>query len=217
LYVYTCPLGDDDFEVTARIRRNIAAENQVSWGRRFHLPDLLPEFDEFCVAVRDILRLAAEGETQEFALLAGPRLHRMTTNKNIAFIGDAAHAFCGNFGAGTGFALEDVYTLGKCLTWANDRGHRPAKALELYNQIRSPHYERLNEVLKKFASIKSRLNSECLSVDEEIEARIIRIAEASETWMYYYNIEDDVEDKLKEATVLMKPTATSGAARCVYL
>lgn len=141
----------------------------------------------------------------------------MTADKNIAFIGDAAHAFCGNFGAGTGFALEDVYTLGRCLAWANECNQSAAKALDLYDQIRSPHYERLNKTLKKFVDIKSKLSTECLPIDEEIEARILRIAQASETWMYYYNIEDVVEKKLKEETMLANSTARSDDATCVYL
>lgn len=203
--------------MTARIRRDIAAADQVSWGRSFRLLDLLHEFDDFCVQVRNILQLAAEGETQEFALLSGPPLHSMTKGKNIAFIGDAAHAFCGNFGAGTGFALEDVYTLGSCLAWAHHCEHSPAKALGLYDQIRSPHYARLNEILKRFVEIKSTLNAECLSIDAEIEARIIRIAKASETWMYYYDIEGNVENNLKEATMLTRRTPGSGGATCVYL
>lgn len=203
--------------MTVRIRRDIAAADQVSWGRSFRLQDLLHKFDDFCVEVRTVLQLAAEGETQEFALLSGPPLHSMTKGKNIAFIGDAAHAFCGNFGAGTGFALEDVYTLGSCLAWAHRYAQSPAKGLKLYDQIRSPHYARLNELLKKFVEIKSTLNSECLPVDAEIEARITRIAQASETWMYYYDIEDDVEKKLKGATVFPKPMARTDGTTCVYL
>lgn len=217
LYVYTCPLGDDDFEVTVRIRRDLAALDQVSWGRSFCLQDLLHKFDDFCMEVRNVLQLAAEGETQEFALLSGPPLHSMTKGKNIAFIGDAAHAFCGNFGAGTGFALEDVYTLGSCLAWAHHCEQSPARGLELYDQIRSPHYARLNELLKKFAKIKTSLNSECLRVDAEIEARIMRIAQASETWMYYYDIEDIVDKRLKDAAIFSKCTPSSGGATCVYL
>jgi salicylate hydroxylase len=197
LYVYTCPLGNDDFEVTARIRRQKGKEDQVSWGKRCSLEDLLPKFDDFCQPVQEILRLAADGETQEFVLLSGPPLSSMTDCGNIAFVGDAAHAFCGNFGAGTGFALEDVYTLGNCLAWAYDRSEPLAEGLRLYDQIRSPHYKRLNALLDKFAKVKSDLSKECLSIDEEIKTRILRIAQTSETWMYYYDIEAVVRAEIE--------------------
>ncbi|KAF3047960.1 hypothetical protein E8E12_001406 [Didymella heteroderae] len=216
LYVYTCPLGDDDFEVTARIRRHKATEDQVSWGKCFSLQDLLPEFDEFCQPVREILRLAADEKTQEFVLLSGPRLHSMTDHKNIAFVGDAAHALCGNFGAGAGFALEDVYTLGKCLAWAHDCHRPPLEALGLYDQIRSPHYSRLYELLDRFAEIKSYLSSECLPIDEEIKMRVLRIAEASETWMYYYDIETVVEDEIQQAQMAFKASSRVDSLTDIY-
>jgi salicylate hydroxylase len=199
LYVYTCPLGNDDFEVTARIRRHKTQEDQVSWGKRCSLRDLLPEFDDFCQPVREILGLAADEETQEYVLLSGPPLSSMTDCGNIAFVGDAAHAFCGNFGAGTGFALEDVFTLGKCLAWAYHLKEAPAEGLRLYDQIRSPHYNRLNALLNRFAKVKNDLSAENLPIDEEIKTRILRIAQASETWMYYYDIETVVRAEIEEA------------------
>jgi salicylate hydroxylase len=180
---------------------------------------LLTEFDDFCEPVREILRLAADGATQEFVLLSGPRLHSMTDHENIAFVGDAAHALCGNFGAGAGFALEDVYTLGKCLAWAHERHEPPFQALELYDRIRSPHYRRLKSLLDKFAKIKSDLSEECLPIDDEIKTRVLRIAQASETWMYYYDIETVVEKEIEAARCAGKagPRADSVTAMFVML
>ncbi|KAF1925386.1 FAD/NAD(P)-binding domain-containing protein [Didymella exigua CBS 183.55] len=188
LYVYTCPLGNDDFEVTARIRQPKNGEGQVSWGRPYKFDNLLHEFTDFCEPVQHILRVAAKGETQEFALLSGPRSRSMAFGGNIALIGDAAHALCGNFGAGAGFALEDVYTLTESLAWAYRSDIPIADALSLYNSIRSPYYKRLYATMDKFAAIKSALKDSRLPIDEEIEARITRIANASESWMYYHDI-----------------------------
>jgi len=111
LYVFTCPLGDDDFEVTARIRQSDEGQKQVSWGQPFDFRTLLHRFDDFCLPIRQILRLTADGETQAFALCSGSRLKRIVSHGNIALIGDASHPLSGSFGAGAGFALEDVYTL----------------------------------------------------------------------------------------------------------
>lgn len=124
LYVYTCPLGDDDFEVTMRIRQPQKAGDSepVSLGRPVDLHTLLHEYDDFCPPVCQILLLAAQnGGAQEFALFSGTRLNRVVSHGNIAFVGDAAHALLGNFGSGAGFALEDVYTLGKALDWSWQR------------------------------------------------------------------------------------------------
>jgi hypothetical protein len=62
--------------------------------------------------------LAAKGETQEFALFSGPRLERVVALDSIALIGDASHPLSGAFGAGAGFALEDVRVRESKLRWS---------------------------------------------------------------------------------------------------
>ncbi|KAK1496462.1 hypothetical protein CCUS01_02809 [Colletotrichum cuscutae] len=198
LYVFTCPLGDDDFEVTARILRPKGEEEPVSWGRPFSLHHLLHEYDDFCEPIRQILRIAAEGDTQEFALFSGPHLEHVTCSGNIAFVGDASHAMLGNFGSGAGFALEDVYTLGRTLEWASSAGKTLPEALNLFDRIRSPYYERLHQAIKEFASIKTALRAERLPLDEEIAERVRRISKASQGWMFYYQIDKVVDEALRE-------------------
>lgn len=199
LYVYTCPLGDDDFEVTARIRRPQNGPDPVAWGRPFDLHTLLHEYDDFCAPVRQILRLAAKGNTQEFALFSGPHMKHIVSCANVAFIGDASHALLGNFGCGAGFALEDVYTLAKTLEWAWQRDRYLFEALELFDSIRSAHYFRLYEAIDGFAAIKAELRQQRLSLDDEIAERVRRIADASQSWMYSYEIDKVVEAVLKAA------------------
>jgi salicylate hydroxylase len=202
--VYTCPLGDDDFEVTARISRPKEGEERVSWGQPFNLHTLLHEFSDFCLPIRQILRLAAEGETQECALFSGPHLQRMVSHSSVAFVGDASHPLVGKFGAGAGFALEDVHALTKALDWAWSRERPLVDALELFDSIRSPHYKRLYGVLESYAVIKAAIREEGLSVDEEIEERVKRISLASQSWIYYYEIDKAVDEAICEADKCVK-------------
>lgn len=204
LYVYTCPLGDDGFEVTARIRRQKGEREPVSWGQPFDLRNLLHEYDDFCQPVQEILRLAAKGNTQEFALYSGSHLKRVVSHGSIAFIGDASHAMLGNFGSGAGFALEDVYALTKALNWALSKDMRLSDALELFDSIRSPHYERLHKAVDRFTDIKAALRLEGLSVDEEIAERVRRISLASESWMFDYEIDKAVDEAIIEADKRIK-------------
>ena len=136
----------------------------------------------------------------------------MTCRGNTVLVGDAAHALCGNFGAGAGFALEDVYTLAKSLDWAYSSNRTIADALNLYDLVRSPHYGRLYAVLDNFAAIKRALSAECLPLDEDIKARITRIAQASESWMYYYDIDKAVKETIDEANKSAKRTSTASAS-----
>ncbi|UQC78964.1 feruloyl esterase B [Colletotrichum lupini] len=176
-YVFTCPLGGDDFEVTARIRRPIEGQEHVSWGRPFDFSTIASEYDEFCEPVRKVIQLAAQGETQEFALFSGPRLESVVHEEAIALIGDASHPLSGAFGAGAGFALEDVYALTQSVDWHWNNGGDLSAALELYDQIRSPHYRDLYKVLDDFGAMNTTLLSENLPVNEEIEERVRRAAE----------------------------------------
>ncbi|TEA14318.1 Salicylate hydroxylase [Colletotrichum sidae] len=194
-YVFTCPLGGDDFEVTARIRRPTEGQEHVSWGRPFDFSQLAPEYDEFCEPVRKVIQLAARGKTEEFALFSGPRLESVISHGALALIGDASHPLSGAFGAGAGFALEDVYALTRSVdfTWRNGEGI--AAGLKLYDEIRSPHYRDLYGVLDNFATTNAALLAEQLSADEEIEERVRRASEKKATWMYHYEV-DKVVDKL---------------------
>lgn len=196
LYVFTCPLGDDDFEVTARIRRSRNDKDPASWGQPFDLHTLLHEFDDFCPPVRQALRLAARGKTQEFALFPLPPLE-CPVYHNIAFVGDACHALLGNFGCGVGLALEDVYTLARTLDWAWKRNRSLSDALGAFHAIRSPHFKRLYNIISNFAEIKATVQAESLPIDREIAERVQRISEASKSWMYYYEIDKAVDDFLK--------------------
>ncbi|KAH6956557.1 hypothetical protein HG530_002016 [Fusarium avenaceum] len=195
-YVFTSPLGEDDFEVTARISRPSEGQEHVSWGRPFDFSTLAHEYDGFCEPVRQVIQLAAKGETQEFALFSGPRLERVVALDSIALIGDASHPLSGAFGAGAGFALEDVYALTKALEWTWARGQGIKVALELYDGIRSPHYSNLYDVLNWYGDVTKRIAAEGLSVDEEIVARVRRTKGKKSDWMYHYDIQTVVDDVL---------------------
>ncbi|CAH0043788.1 unnamed protein product [Clonostachys solani] len=200
-WVMTCPLGDDDFEVTARIRRTREGEDPKSWGRPFDLNELLKEYEDFCLPVRQILQLAAKGQTQEFDMFSSRRLDSVISHGCIAFIGDAAHPMLGNFGSGAAFALQDVYTLAKVLESSMQRSMALSDALIKFDSIRSPFYQRLYRVLNKFSEVKSVAQTEEGSIDERISRHVLRMSQAAETWMIYYRIDEEVAQALSETDV----------------
>ncbi|KAF0323347.1 salicylate hydroxylase [Colletotrichum asianum] len=206
-YVFTCPLGGDDFEVTARIRRPSEGQEHVSWGRPFDFSTIASEYDEFCEPVRKVIQLAAQGKTEEFALFSGARLESVISHDAIALIGDASHPLSGAFGAGAGFALEDVWALTRSLDFARANGEGLAVALKLYDQIRSPHYRDLYGVLDNFAAVNSKLLAEQLPADDEIEERVRRASEKKATWMYHYEIDKAVERLLGGHGQSVQPAA----------
>ncbi|KAH7376655.1 hypothetical protein B0T11DRAFT_314923 [Plectosphaerella cucumerina] len=192
-YIFTCPLGGDDFEVTARLGRPTEGQEHVSWGRPFDFSTIAHEYEGFCEEVRKVVDLVAKlGGTEEFALFSGPRLESVIALDAIALIGDASHPLSGAFGAGAGFALEDVFALSKAVELAWEQGQGVSEALKLYDSIRSPHYRDLYEALDWYG----------LPVDREIEERVKRTSGKKGSWMYTYDIQEAVAQHLgKEVTM----------------
>ncbi|CAK7217096.1 hypothetical protein SCUCBS95973_003035 [Sporothrix curviconia] len=211
-YVYTCPLGGDDFELTARIRPDEedahARASQVSWGQPFDLNKLLPKYSDFAPQLRAILKLAADsGGTQEFAMFHGPRLdtvvrvHPETHGSGVLLLGDASHPLSGAFGAGAGFALEDSYTLARALAWAHKTNRPLADALWIYDTARSAHYANLYEELDRGAGIIKDVTSQKLPLHEEISERVRRLWDEGASgsgWIYTYHADEVVEEIIKK-------------------
>lgn len=61
--------------------------------------------------------------------------------KRFNFISSSCPVWLYFLGAGAGFALEDAYALVKSVGWAKSRGHQLRDALNLYDRVRSPHYQ----------------------------------------------------------------------------
>ncbi|CAK7567059.1 MAG: hypothetical protein SEPTF4163_005018 [Sporothrix epigloea] len=216
-YVYTCPLGGDDFELTARIRPDeedaAARADKVSWGQPFDANQLLPKYADFAPQLRAILRLAADsGGTQEFAMFHGPRLNTVvhvhkTLRSGVVLLGDASHPLSGAFGAGAGFALEDAFTLARAIAWVH-RSKRPlSEALTIYDTARSPHYANLYKQLDRNAGIVNDVASQKLPIHEEISERVRRFwgdSDSGSGWIYEYHADDVVDEIIKKKETELK-------------
>ncbi|CAK7275029.1 hypothetical protein SEPCBS119000_006473 [Sporothrix epigloea] len=219
-YVFTCPLGGDDFELTARIRPDEedakARANKVSWGQPFDANQLLPKYADFAPQLRSLLRLAADvGGTQEFAMFHGPRLDTIvhihpSQQSGVVLLGDASHPLSGAFGAGAGFALEDAYTLARAIAWAHKLKRPLSEALTIYDAARSPHYASLYKQLDRDAGIVREVASQMLPAQKEISERVQRLwgdSDGSSGWIYAYHADNIVEEiiKKREAELVAVP------------
>ncbi|KOC08448.1 putative zeaxanthin epoxidase [Aspergillus flavus AF70] len=126
-WVYTCNLNRGIYEVTARTDLPETSET-VSWGQDASPDEFIGLYKEFAPIIQEVL--SKIGEVKKFPLFAGPLVaHRWTI------------ALSGAFGAGAGFALEDVYVLARAVQWAHERDVPLSDALILYDRVRSPHYK----------------------------------------------------------------------------
>ncbi|EXJ93162.1 hypothetical protein A1O3_01719 [Capronia epimyces CBS 606.96] len=196
-WLYTCPLGDNTYEITAMVTEHDERESQVSWGQEASFDQVTPHFQDFAQIVKDIIVLPKT--VQQYALFAGPQLSTVVARDSIALVGDASHPLSGAFGAGAGFALEDVFVLARSVAWAHDRGLAPGDGLRLFDQIRSPHYRRLYGVLDKFAETGAYLNS--LSPTPSFDTAVRILVENNwgndHNWLYHYDVQKAWKDAVE--------------------
>ncbi|KAF5859772.1 hypothetical protein ETB97_002435 [Aspergillus alliaceus] len=184
-WVYTCNLNNGIYEVTART--DIPETNEtVSWGQDATPDEFLGLYKEFAPIIQVVLSKVKE--VKKFPLFAGPRLPKVTSHDSIALVGDASHPLSGAFGAGAGFALEDVYVLTQAVKWAYERGLPISDALDLYDKIRSPHYKDMYDILDSFRKPDASMKGPSL-FDDIVEANIHNKWTNDYHWLYHYDVQ----------------------------
>lgn len=159
---------------------------------------------------------------QRYATFAGPRLPTViSSHGNIALIGDASHPLSGAFGAGAGFALEDAHVLARSLAWANSRFPQTpiTEALQLFDQIRSPHYKGLYGVLDRFKAVGETLADPDVKLngDEQVAVVVATNWGRGHDWILEYDVTADFSKAAAQADIdrgLLENTA-AGKVRTV--
>ncbi|KAJ9150926.1 Salicylate hydroxylase [Pleurostoma richardsiae] len=195
-WVYTCPLGGNDFEVTAKIREPLSDE-RASWGRDASVQHFVDGFSDMCPPVKQLLEKVTY--VQQFDFFAGTRLNTVIEGGSVALIGDASHPLSGAFGAGAAFALEDAYALGVAIEWGFNTGRTLEESLTLFDSVRSPHYDALYGVLDEYAAADKIISEQRLSDDEQIAAHIESVWHSKHNWMYYYEVDRVLGEAIRQA------------------
>ncbi|OJJ58688.1 hypothetical protein ASPSYDRAFT_68504 [Aspergillus sydowii CBS 593.65] len=102
---------------------------------------------EYDPRIKELLKVVPEGSWREFAMVAGPCLKDITAWDKIALIGDASHPLSGAFGSGAAFAMEDGWILARAIEYSVNSKTVLKDALEIFQQIRGPYYERMYDFL----------------------------------------------------------------------
>ncbi|KAJ1712318.1 hypothetical protein CA14_007629 [Aspergillus flavus] len=185
-WVYTCNLNRGIYEVTARTDLPETSET-VSWGQDASPDEFIGLYKEFAPIIQEVL--SKIGEVKKFPLFAGPRLSKVISHGSIALIGDASHPLSGAFGAGAGFALEDVYVLARAVQWAHERDFPLSDALTLYDRVRSPHYKDMYDILDGFRRADTSIKG-LNSFDEIVMANIQSKWTDDHHWLYHYDVQE---------------------------
>lgn len=77
-------------------------------------------------------------------MAAGPCLPEIQGWDKVALIGDASHPLSGAFGSGAAFAMEDGWILARAIEHTITSNTTIKDALEIFQRIRAPYYERMH-------------------------------------------------------------------------
>ncbi|SPJ72163.1 related to salicylate 1-monooxygenase [Fusarium torulosum] len=138
----------------------VAAHYRSSWDEGAYVVDSKPEklrkdFESFGEIPREIIKLL--GIPKAWALLdhlPAPRLY----SKNIAIVGDAAHATTPFQGAGAGQAIEDVLVLSQLLARVHCI-HEIEPAFAAYDILRRPRTERIVQTSREAMELYTVTNT----------------------------------------------------------
>ncbi|TVY20503.1 Salicylate hydroxylase [Lachnellula arida] len=185
-WLYTCPLGNGQFEVTTMTSEPDLQYEKVSWGQVATVEENARHFRDFSPIVRAVV--AAPKEIKKYALFAGPRLESVIAHGSIALVGDASHPLSGAFGSGAGFALEDVYVLTQSIRWAHENSLTLVDGLSLFNRVRGPHYKNLYGVLDEFGKTDAELRQSNLGFDDVVNVLVEKKWSKKFEWISAYDI-----------------------------
>lgn len=172
-------------EITCAIKE-AGGEERSSWGKPASVTHFQNIYSELCQTVRQVLGLV--DAVDQYDYFAGPRLKSLISHGNIVLIGDASHPLSGAFGAGAGFALEDAYTLGEAIGWAAARGRPYADALTVFDELRSPHYKALYDILDAYSDNEVKIARQNPTPEDEIRMRIKYNWNYSTSWFLAYDV-----------------------------
>ncbi|RDX47586.1 salicylate hydroxylase [Lentinus brumalis] len=198
-WIYTTPLGDGLFEITASTLEPKELGEAVSWGQPAEVEALRKHFTEFHPVVGAIIDAVPPQTLGQFAAFSGPQLESIVRYGSVALLGDASHPFAGAFGAGASFALEDAWTLAQAVSYALRNGLPVAEALRLFDETRSPYCSRLYDELRSMAAATEK--GKHLPWDERVMDRIEERWGDFE-WIFSYDVEAAWNETLNHAETL---------------
>ncbi|KAJ5594771.1 uncharacterized protein N7459_000979 [Penicillium hispanicum] len=200
-HVYLSDVDDETetenplFEITLRSYKEPEIPGEtVVWGIPASNAKVASRVETFDQRIKDAVSAVPEGEWGEFATFAGPRLSKIIGWEKVALIGDASHPLSGAFGSGATFAMEDGWILARALEHTRFSSYPVRDALEIFNTIRSPYYDRMYEHLDESREKLQRFQAENKDFEDFLKARIDSVFHGDKDFIYQNDIAKVWED-----------------------
>ncbi|CAH0000131.1 unnamed protein product [Clonostachys byssicola] len=198
--------SDPYFEITVRSYHEPHVPGEtVVWGVPATNEKVASRVEKFDQRIRDAVAVVPEGQWREFASFAGPRLETLTAWDKVVLIGDASHPLSGAFGSGATFAMEDGWILAQALQYTKGSPHQIRDALEIFEQIRAPYYEKMYVHLDEVKVNLQQAQAKVSTFDEKLQLKIDHFLLGDKDFIYKNDIgkvwEDYVSKKQAQISV----------------
>ncbi|KAL1964910.1 hypothetical protein VTN77DRAFT_6263 [Rasamsonia byssochlamydoides] len=200
---FASKLGKNQFTVVGSYddgRSVEELEEQISWDQEGDVKFLREKYKNWNPTVKALVDLTPH--VRLYPNYAGDPLRTWTFGDRVTLVGDAAHTHGGAFAAGGSLALDDANALALALrhvfsasaeTKVSFSAPNIGKALELYDQTRRPHAERLLRIV--LSSVDNKTPDPATMTEEQEDAALIArmTTRPDTTWL----TEHDVEQALR--------------------
>uniref|UniRef100_A0A8H7TQM5 FAD-binding domain-containing protein n=1 Tax=Bionectria ochroleuca TaxID=29856 RepID=A0A8H7TQM5_BIOOC len=106
----------------------------------------------------------------------------------VVLIGDASHPLSGAFGSGATFAMEDGWILAQALQYTKGSPHQIRDALEIFEQIRAPYYEKMYVHLDEVKVNLQQAQAKVSTLDEKLQLKIDHFLLGDKDFIYKNDI-----------------------------
>ena len=150
-YVLAWPLPNNrPYDVVMCIKGRYSDVPAGRWGVKADPEKARKEFQDFCPEVRELLS-HVDG-CMEWTLAELPSLSTCKSqNGRVVLIGDAFHAMIPHSASGGNSSIEDAACVAECLDWSSRNGRDIAEATQVFEGLRKPRVERMQEASREGA------------------------------------------------------------------
>ncbi|BCS18263.1 FAD-dependent oxidoreductase [Aspergillus puulaauensis] len=179
-------------EITIRsYNESVTPDRTATWAIPVTNEQVQARTGEYDPRIKKLLNVVPEGSWREFAMVAGPCLKDITAWNKIALIGDASHPLSGAFGSGAAFAMEDGWILARAIEYSVNSKTGLGDALEIFQRIRGPYYERMYEFLdRKGKEIQESRKGDDFERIIKVRVQGFGLVSGTLDWIYKNDIEE---------------------------
>jgi salicylate hydroxylase len=206
---FSSPLGKNQYTIVGGIYvdpASLTSDSKLksaSWDQEADIKLLRDTYTDWNPVVKELTKVTPDIRFYPNLSCSSP-LETWVFNERVVLIGDAAHAHGGAHATGGSLAIDDAYTLYVALlsVFPVNSTRKPGilelkRVLELYEEARKPHAERLLAMVHRANEVKlKRFREGRVETDEELRDRARKGTDTN--WLHEHDVVKAFDQVLKK-------------------